>query len=706
MTRKIPGDAEILEALRRSRRGPLKPKELARTLDVGTNRYKAFRARLSSLERQGSLYRVKGNRYAVPDKINLRVGRLSVVRSGDGFVAEEDGPGSVFVPSRSLESAMDGDKVVVRIEGRPTGKSPVGRVIKVLERAHETLVGTYHRSRKFGFVRPKAPTTLNEVLIPEGDERNAREGEVVVVRITAYGNRRLGPVGTVETVLGALDDPGVDVLAVIHGHGLPTAFPDHVEAAAEEAARRAQDRGPEYRVDRTDLHVFTIDPSDARDHDDALSVESVGDGVWEVGIHVADVSWFVERGSPLDLEALGRGTSVYLVDRVIPMLPHELSSDACSLLPDQDRLAVSLFATLDERGRVWDKRFERTVIRSRRRLTYEQVEQVLTSGASVDEPTDRSLEILDGLAQTLREARRSRGSLDFDLPESRVVLDDEGQPVDIQQVLRLRSHLLIEDYMLLANEIVAKEGVSKRLPLLYRVHESPANDRLEDVRDLLASLGHTLPKGRVGPKALQKILERVRGKPEEALVSTVILRSMARAHYADKNGGHFGLALKAYAHFTSPIRRYPDLQAHRVVVRALVEGKPVPESWAGEELRSVAEQSSQRERVADGAQRDSIALKKIEFMERHLGDDFAGTVSGVTSFGFFVLLDDFFVEGLVHVNAMRDDYYVFQPNAYALVGERSRRTFRLGDSVRVRVVRADKEERHVDFQLLAAESAV
>ncbi len=248
--------------------------------------------------------------------------------------------------------------------------------------------------------------------------------------------------------------------------------------------------------------------------------------------------------------------------------------------------------------------------------------------------------------------------------------------------------------------------MSKRLPLLYRVHESPANDRLEDVRDLLASLGHTLPKGRVGPKALQKILERVRGKPEEALVSTVILRSMARAHYADKNGGHFGLALKAYAHFTSPIRRYPDLQAHRVVVRALVEGKPVPESWAGEELRSVAEQSSQRERVADGAQRDSIALKKIEFMERHLGDDFAGTVSGVTSFGFFVLLDDFFVEGLVHVNAMRDDYYVFQPNAYALVGERSRRTFRLGDSVRVRVVRADKEERHVDFQLLAAESAV
>jgi ribonuclease R len=700
VARALPTDEEILAALRGSRRGPLKPKELARALSVGTHAYKAFRQRLAVLEREGTLYRVKGQRYAVPDKINLRVGRLSVGRSGDAFVSTEDAPGSVFVPSRALESAMDGDKVVVRVEGKPTGRSPVGRVIKVLERAHETIVGTYHRSRKFGFVRPQAPDTLQEVIVPGGDEGSAREGDVVVVRITAYGSGRLAPVGTIETVLGASGDPGVDILAVIHGHGLPTAFPPDLEEAARHAAARSEARTPQSHRDRTDLHVLTIDPVDAKDHDDGLSITRVGDGLWEIGIHIADVTWFLESGSALDLEALRRGTSVYLVDRAIPMLPAPLSSGACSLLPELDRLAVSVFVTMDAEGRVRSHHFERTVIRSRHRLTYEEVEAVLESRGSIDTETDEALRSLDSLAGALRKIRESRGSLDFDLPDSRVILDDEGQPIDIQRITRLESHQLVEDFMLLANQIVAVEAQKRRLPVLYRVHEPPPSDRLEDVRTLLARLGHGLGKAAVGPKALQRVLARVRGRPEEALVSTAILRSMSRAHYSDRNGGHFGLALRAYAHFTSPIRRYPDVQVHRIVVRALIEGERIPPEWGGEGLRAVADQTSQRERVADAAQRDSVALKKIEFMERHLGDEFDGTISGVQSFGFFVLLDEYFVEGLVHVNGLRDDYYVFQPQAYALKGERSRRTFRLGDRVRVRVSRTDKEERQVDFQLL------
>lgn len=699
MAKRLPDDAQILETLARSTRGPLKAKELAKALGVGTQAYNAFKLRLRALQEEGAVYRVRGQRYAIPGKINLAVGRLSVTRAGDGFVALDGAAGSVFVSARLLESAMDGDRVVVRIEARPRGRSPEGRVIKVLERAHQTVVGTFHRSRKFAFVHPRAPRELQEVLIPEGDELGAREGDVVVVRLTSFGDRRVPPVGTVETVLGQSGAPGVDVLAVIHGHGLPTAFPEPVTAAAREAAesRRAGEEGS--HIDRRDLHVFTIDPVDARDHDDALSVSAVEGGSHEVGIHIADVSWFVDHGSPVDVEALERGTSVYLVDRVIPMLPEVLSSDACSLLPDQDRLAVSLFVTLDPEGRVRAHRFERTRIRSRHRLSYEQVEGVLEGSARVDSTTDAALAVLRRISQQFRAKRHARGSLDFDQPESRVILDDDGQPVDIQKVLRLSSHELIEDFMLLANEIVAKEGVNRRLPLLYRVHEPPTEDRMRAVRDLLDALGQPLPKGKLGPRTLQKVLDRVKGRPEERLVSTAILRSMSRAHYSPTNGGHFGLATRAYAHFTSPIRRYPDLQVHRVVLRALVEKKDVPEHW-GAALETIADQASERERLADEAQRDSVALKKVEFMERHLGDDFRGTISGVTAFGFFVTLQDYFVEGLVHVNSMRDDYYVFQDRVHALVGERTGRRFQLGDPVRVQVTRVDKEERQVDFMLL------
>jgi ribonuclease R len=694
---RLPNLDEIREALLNSHRGPLKPKELARTLEVPRPEYRKFKDLLRRLEATGDLYRVRGNRYALPEKINLTVGSLRVIRSGDGFVRPERGGEDVFVPAQHQESAMDGDRVAVRIEGRPRGKGPAGRILKILERARPTVVGTYRPNRNFGFISPLDRRVSRDVLIPQGSEGGAQDGDVVVVRISQYGNSKLNSVGAVETVLGPMEAPGVDVLAILHGHGLHAEFPPEVESAADEAGRRMEEPGP--RQDRRGLHVFTIDPSDARDHDDALSVRPLKGGRYEVGIHIADVAHFVQEGSPLDLEAFRRGTSVYLVDQVIPMLPHALSSDLCSLRAGEDRLAFSLFATLDEQGRVQDHRFEKTWVRSRHGLHYEQVQGVLEGKQSVDPETDEALTTLSRLAGTLRDRRRARGSLDFDLPEARVVLGPEGEPQDIQKTIQLESHRLIEDFMLLANEIVARRAVDGKLPIPYRIHESPQDDRADELREFLASVGHTLPRGPLTGKRLQEVLDRVAGRPEETLVSTVILRSMQRARYSPTNVGHFGLASPAYAHFTSPIRRYPDLVVHRVLHHAAVRGESVPERWGGEGLERIAERSSEQERKAQQAERDSVEMKKIEFMSRHLGDEFTGTISGVTSFGFFVLLDDFFVEGLVHVSVLEDDYYRFLEEAYTLVGEKTKRRFRIGDRVRVQVVRANKEERQIDFRL-------
>jgi len=697
---KTPSEDSVLEYLRRSRRGPMKAKEIAKGLSVAPRDFRDFRDLLRGMLERGRLYRVKGQRYAAPEKVNLVAGRLAVTQKGDGFVAPDRGGQDIFVPGLSLESAMDGDQVVVRVEGRPRGRSPVGRVIKVLDRAHETVVGTFRRSRSFGVVHPRNRRISGEILVAQGDEGKAEEGDVVVARITTFGSGKMASMGRIETVLGKSGEAGVDVLSVIHDHGLPSAFPDHVVSAAREAVAHRRTKPGDHRTDRRDLLVFTIDPADAKDHDDALSVRALGDDSWEVGIHIADVSHFVRPGDAVDLEAFKRGTSVYLVDRVIPMLPHELSTDACSLLPDADRFAVSVFAVVDSAGRIRDARFERTEIRSRHKLSYEEAQAVLDNEMSFDPETDEALRTLAALGKTLRERRKERGSLDFDLPEGRVVLGKGGKPVSILQVERLESHRLVEAFMLLANEIVAREAARKGLAILYRVHEPPPLDKMRELRTFLGRLGHSVPKGKISPKDLQAVLTRAQGRPEGKLISMVILRSMSRARYSVKNLGHYGLASDGYSHFTSPIRRYPDLWLHRVLTHTLIEGRAVPDEWKGPSLEEKAERCSVRERVAQDAERESVDLKKVEYMERHLGDDFFGTVSGVTSFGIFVLLDDVFVEGLVHVNSMTDDYYIFRQDRYLLVGERSHRTFRLGDRLEIRVARVDKEELFIDFVLV------
>ena len=701
----LPSAEAIRKALGASPRGPLKPKELARALDLPPQEYRSFKELLGALEKDGSLYRVRGNRYAVPDRINLVVGTLQVTRGGDAFLRpDRSGERELFIPARDLETAMDGDRVTARIESYPRGRAPVGKVLKVLDRAHPTVVGTLHLNRNFGFVTPLDQRMPRDILIPEGQIGGGAEGDVVVVRISQYGDRRLNAVGEVQEVLGPIEDPGVDVLAILHGHGLPAVFPDEVEQAAVEAARRFDEPGP--RTDLRDLHVFTIDPSDAKDHDDALSVTDVEPGVWEVGIHIADVSHFVEEGGILDLEAYRRGTSVYLVDQVVPMLPHRLSSDLCSLKASEDRLALSLMVTLDEAGRVRSHRFLRSWVRCARGLAYEEVQEVLEGKRQIDSVTGAAIRTLDRLAGVLRARRRERGSLDFDLPEAKVVLDEEGIPVDIRKTVQLSSHRLIEDFMILANEVVAREGETRGLPIPFRVHEPPAADRMEELRKFFASIGYAIPRGKPGPKALQKVLDRADGRPESALVSTVLLRAMSRARYDAGNLGHFGLASRAYSHFTSPIRRYPDLVLHRVVARSLIDGRPPHERWKGDQLDEMAAHASARERVAQRAERDSIELKKVEFMQRHLGDEFEGTIGGVAAFGFFVLLDRYHVEGLVHVSSLDDDYYVFSPEGYNLTGRRSGRRFRLGDRVSVQVAKVSKEDRRIDFVLRAARGRV
>jgi len=679
----------------------MKTKELARALGVDAGDYRDFRRLLADLERSGTIYRVRGQRYAVSAKLDLVTGSVSVTRDGHGFVRPEGEPGAdVFVPAHSLETAMNGDKVVVRIERRPRGRSREGSVIRILERARETVVGTLHRGRKVSYVVPLDVRLRRDVMITPGDEGDAEDGDVVVVRLSSYGEGRVGPAGEVIEVLGALDDPGVDVLAVAHGYGLALEFSPDLQVAAKDAAEQGlADPGPD-RVDRTDLLTFTIDPADAKDHDDALSVTEGEDGTVEVGVHIADVAHFVRPGTPVDIEAAARGTSVYLVDRTIPMLPPVLSNDVCSLHPGAPRFAVSVFVTLDGEGRVLDRRYERTSITCRYGLAYEEAQEVLDGQASIAPDVDRALRLLDDRARHLRRVRRERGALDLDLPEAKVILDDEGRPVDILRRVRRESHRLIEDYMILANEVVANDMEALDLATMYRVHERPAREKVEALADTLARLGLEVPKRKsLRPKDLQRVLDAVRGRDLEAMVGSLVLRSLAKARYDTDNLGHFGLASEGYLHFTSPIRRYPDLVVHRVLTAALVHRTGTPYADR-HDLSRAAEQCSAREQAAEEAERASVAMKKVEFMEQHLGDSFPGRISGVTAFGFFVALEDVFVDGLVHVSSLGDDYYHYRERDHVLVGERGGRSWRLGDRVEVQVARVDKEARHVDFVVL------
>jgi ribonuclease R len=696
----MPDKDSIIRYLRDRAQRPVRPKEIARALRVDAREYGQLKRLLRELEEAGEIYRVRRRRYALPDRINLAVGRLQVIRSGHGFVIPEGGGEDVFVTSSQLANAYDGDRVVARIERRRRGRRPEGTILRVLERARSRVVGVYHRSGRYSYLTPLENALHRDVFIPPAAGGEAGDGAIVVVRIVDWGSDHHDPVGEVVEVLGRPGEPGVDVLAIVHSHELPAEFSRDVLTEAEEL--RARFDGQIELEQRTDFRgtlTFTIDPADARDHDDAISIERLASDRWRVGVHIADVAHFVRQDSRIDREALNRGTSVYLVDRVLPMLPEPLSGDLCSLRPGEDRYTLSACLEMNSTAEVISVEFMAGVIRSHYALTYEEAQEIIDGERAAAEELRESLKSLRDLALRLRGRRQARGGLDFDLPEARVVVNSAGEPTTVRRILRLDTHRLIEEFMILVNEWVARSAEKRGVPFIYRVHEAPDPDRLERLREFVAGLGLKLARGADRtPRALQRLLASVEGRPEEPVVSTLVLRSMKQARYSAERAGHFGLGSRAYTHFTSPIRRYPDLVAHRIVRLALLEGRPVPEKLAGE-LEAVARRASARERQAMEAERESVDLKKMEYLKRHLGDVFHGTISGVTSYGMFVLLDDVLAEGLVHVSQLADDYYHFREEDYSLVGEVQRRRFRLGDRVEVQVIKVDREARQLDLAL-------
>jgi ribonuclease R len=690
----------IIRYLRERAQRPVRLKEIARGLGVDAREYRRLKRLLRQMEEAGEIYRVRRRRYALPDRINLVVGRLQVIRAGHGFVIPEDGSDDVFVASSQLKDAYDGDQVVARIERRRRGRNPEGTIVRVLERARSKVVGVYHRSGRYSYLAPLENALHRDVFIPPKAGGEAGDGFIVVARIVDWGSDHHDPVGEVVEILGRPGEPGVDVLAIIHSHELPAEF--RRDALDEAEKLRAEFDAPTALAGRTDFRgtlTFTIDPADAKDHDDALSIERLASDRWRVGVHIADVSHFVREGSRIDQEARDRGTSVYLVDRVLPMLPEPLSGDLCSLKPDEDRLTLSACLELNSKAELSSVAFTGAVIRSRYALAYEEAQEIIDGERAADKDLRESLRMLRDLALRLRDRRQARGGLDFDLPEARVIVNSAGEPPTVQRILRLDTHRLIEEFMILTNESVARAVESRGAPFIYRVHEAPDPDRLERLREFIAGLGLKLARDADRtPRALQRLLATVEGRPEEPVVSTLVLRSMKQARYSAEQAGHFGLGSRAYSHFTSPIRRYPDLVAHRIVRLALLEKREVPEELAGQ-LGAMARHSSAKERQAMEAERESVELKKMEYLEGHLGDVFDGTISGVTSYGMFVLLDDVLAEGLVHVSQLEDDYYHFLEEQYALVGELKRRRFRLGDRVRVQAIKVNRELRELDLGL-------
>lgn len=632
--------------------------------------------------------------------VETRVGTLRVNPRGFGFVVSPDHPGDdIFVPGRFLMSATHDDQVLVWVRRVATSPGPEGRIMDVVSRTHTHLVGRLDRERGGGWrVIPRDMRQPIVVIGRASEKSRWHSGLIVSCRITDWPLDLKRPVrGEVDEVLGESDDPGVDVRALMVERHLRPSFPQDV---AEESRALPEAVGESDLQGREDLRgdlIVTIDGSDAKDLDDAISVER-RDGGYRVGVHIADVSYYVPEGSALDLEARRRGTSVYLVDRVIPMLPERLSNGIASLNPRVPRLTMTAWMDLDSHGRRTAVRIVRSVIESRHRLTYDEVNQVLKGDLAVEESLDRFLRLAEEVRNLLYQLRVHRGAVDFDLPEAKVVLNREGHPIDVVQRSRGVAESVIEELMLLANEAVAGELIKHRLPGLFRVHDEPGDDKMDQFRELIGALGYRLPKP-VTPKSLQRLLNEVKDRPEERVINSALLRSMKQARYGPVNTGHFGLASREYTHFTSPIRRYPDLWVHRVLAQYL-ERRLSDDDRArlGQLVYEVGEASSAREREAMEAERDSVQMKEAEYMRDHLGEEYHAVISGVTNFGIFVELPNL-IEGLIRIEDLPQDYWAFDPVHYRLSGERTGRIFQLGQEVDVIVARVDVALRRIDFRL-------
>lgn len=696
----------IVAFMREDAYKPLLFKELTVVLDVPRDSYDEFKEILDELENEGRIFKTKKERYGVPERMNLVAGRLQGHERGFGFVIPDD-PNikDIFIPADSLNGAMNNDRVIARVTVKSIDDAKAeGEIIKIIKRANEKVVGTFESSRYFGFVVPDDRRIPQDIFIPKDEFNGAKTGEKVVVEITKWPEKRRNPEGRVIEVIGHKDDAFTDILSIIKSYNLSEDFPEEVLEEAEKIPDKVTKEMLKGRTDLRKLKMVTIDGEDAKDLDDAVSLEILPNGNYKLGVHIADVSYYVKEGSALDKEALKRGTSVYLVDRVIPMLPKKLSNGICSLNPNTDRLAFSVMMEIDSDGKVVDHEIFESVINTSERMTYTNVYKILAENDEVLIERYKNLvpmfRNMQELALILRQRRMHRGAIDFDFDEAKITLDEKGRPVDVRRYPITISNKIIEEFMLICNETVAEHFYWAESPFVYRIHEDPDPEKIRDFADFASTLGYTL-KGinKIHPKTLQELVDKVKGKKEERIISTVMLRSLAKARYSSENAGHFGLAAKYYCHFTSPIRRYPDLIIHRIMKLWLKNEMDEPKLDEYERrLPEVAKHCSEREIAAEEAERETEDLKKVEYMKQHEGEVFEAVISNVTSFGMFVQLENT-IEGLVRMSSLEDDYYVFNQKIYALVGERTRKIYRIGDTVKVRLARADIAARQIDFVL-------
>ena len=681
---------------------PMKLKELAMLLSVPKEQRDELKEVLDILIAEGKIGISKKGKYGKAEEFAL-AGTFSGHAKGFGFVTIEGREQDVFIPADKTKGAMDGDKVQIIIEGEARGKRAEGAVLRILEHANKTVIGFYQKNKNFGFVLPDNQKLGQDIFIPQGKDMGAVTGHKVIVRITDFGDDRKKPEGVITEILGHINDPGVDILSIIKAYGLPEGFPDEVMVQVAGIPDEVEEEEKKNRLDLRHLQTVTIDGEDAKDLDDAISISKENDDHYTLGVHIADVSHYVTENSPLDKEALKRGTSVYLVDRVIPMLPHKLSNGICSLNAGTDRLALSCLMEIDGKGNVIGHRIAETLIQVDRRMTYTAVNAIVTDRDPdvMEEYGDfvPMFDLMKELADILRERRKKRGSIDFDFPESKIILDEKGRPVDIKPYERNAATKIIEDFMLMANETIAEDYFWQELPFLYRTHDYPDPEKMKRLGTFINNFGYTIrtQNGEVHPKELQKLLDKIEGTPEEALISRLTLRSMKQAKYTTVCTGHFGLAANYYTHFTSPIRRYPDLQIHRIIKENLRRGVS-DRRFAHYDsiLPEVAVQCSSMERRADEAERETDKLKKCEYMSKRIGKEYDGVISGVTNWGLYVELPNT-VEGLIRVNDLTGDYFVFDEEHMELVGEMTRKSYKLGQKIRVQVADTDKLTRTIDF---------
>ncbi len=700
----------LLEMMKHPGYVPMKIKEIITVLQVPASDRQELEELMGELIKEGKVIRTKRGKFAMPQTFNLVSGTFQGHPKGFGFLILDEDEKDIFIPASGVNGAMHKDRVMCRIVKQPTSERRAeAEVIEILQRGPESLVGTYQENENFGFVVPDDQKYSRDVFVPKKLSKGAVSGHKVLVQITNWAEERRNPEGKVISILGHVNDPGVDILSIIYQYDLPREFPKEVMDEVEAIPGEISESDKRGRTDLRAVPMVTIDGEDAKDLDDAISLEKLDNGMYRLGVHIADVTHYVKEKHPLDVEALERATSIYLVDRVIPMLPHKLSNGICSLNAGVDRLALTCMMDIDSHGNVQSHQIMETVIHIDERMTYTNVKKILIDEDEALKERYKDFvpmfETMRELAEVLRKKRMKRGAIDFDFEETKVILDKEGTPIEIKPYDRNVATRIIEEFMLVCNETIAEDYFWQEKPFVYRSHEDPDPVKIQALTEFITNFGYKI-KGvaqKVHPKDMQKVLDDISGKPEESIISHLLLRSMKQARYTSECNGHFGLAARYYCHFTSPIRRYPDLQIHRIIKYNLHhELKGKKEASLIERMPDVAKHSSLRERRAEEAERETIKLKKVEYMEQFIGQIFRGVVTGTTSWGLYVELPNT-VEGLVHVNEMADDYYIYDEPGHRWIGEHTKQIYRLGDKVHVQVIKTNTMTRSIDFRFVSEE---